>query len=242
MPRPLEDVREQLLRAGISPRYARRYVREMREHLTDLTERELASGLGAEEAGERAMAILGGDAVLTKTVIDRGAPRSFAARAPWATLAVLPVMLLMAVIVANAFLTMHLLHAVRGSRPLQVPESYRELFSIMSFVVSYLVAALLAVGCLAVALRQRLASGWLWVGLIVLSVVSGILGFHQHVIAPEGGPHGVTQYSVAAIVYLHGRASLAATVGVALVHAGVLFAMAATAYRALRTRLIPGQA
>jgi hypothetical protein len=242
MPRPLEDFREQLLRAGISPGYAKRYVRELREHLADLTDRELASGLDAEEAGERAMAILGRDAVLARAVIDQGAPRSFAARAPWAVLVALPVMLLMAVIVANAFWTMHLLRPVDGMGPAQMVEAYRGLLSVMSFVVSYLVAGLLAVGCLAVALRQRLDSGWLWVGLILISMLSGILGFHQHVIAPQGGRQGGAMYSVAAIVYLHGRASLAATFGVALLHAGMLLAIAATAYRVLRTHPIPGQA
>ncbi|HEX4051801.1 MAG TPA: hypothetical protein VHY19_13070 [Steroidobacteraceae bacterium] len=241
MLRPLEDVREQLLRAGISPRYANRYVRELGEHLADLTDQALASGLDADAAGERARAMLGGDALMARAVIDNGAPRSFAARAPWVVLVALPALLLMAAILANVFWTMHLLRPVHGLTPAQILDGYRGLLSVMSFVVSYLVAALLAVGCLAVALRQRLASGWLWVGLILISLLSGILGFHRHVTAPYGGRPGGPMYSVAAIVYLHGRASLAATLGVALLHAGVLFAMAATAYRVLRTHLIPGQ-
>ncbi len=239
MPRPLEQVREQLLRAGVSPRYANRYVRELREHLADLTEQELACGRGAEEAAERAREILGHDALLTRTAIDNRAPSSLAARAPWAMLVALPVMLLIAVIVANAFWTMHLLLPGHEARFAQRTEDYRGLLSIVSFVVSYLLAALLAVGCVAVALRQRLASGWLWVGLLLISTVSGFFGFHQHVIAPDGGHGGGMMYSVAAIVYLHGRASMAATLGVALLHAGVLFAMAAMAYRILRTHPIP---
>lgn len=234
MSRPLEDVREQLLRAGISPRYANRYVRELREHLADLTDQGLASGLDSEKAGERALAVLGHDASLTQAVIDKGAPRSLAARVPWVVLVALPMMLLIAVIVANAFWTMHLLRPVHGVWSAQVLEDHRGLLSIVSFIVSYLIAALLAVGCLAVALRQRLASGWLWVGLLLISAFSGFFGFHEHVIAAEGGGQGVTMYSVAAIVYLHGHVSLAATLGVALLHAGVLFAMAAAAYRALR--------
>lgn len=42
MPLPFEAVRERLLRAGVTPRYANRYVTELREHLADLTERERA--------------------------------------------------------------------------------------------------------------------------------------------------------------------------------------------------------
>jgi hypothetical protein len=39
---PFETVREQLLRARVTPRYANRYVTELREHLADLIERERA--------------------------------------------------------------------------------------------------------------------------------------------------------------------------------------------------------
>jgi hypothetical protein len=39
MHQPFESVRELLLRAGIAPRHARRYVTELREHLADLATR-----------------------------------------------------------------------------------------------------------------------------------------------------------------------------------------------------------
>lgn len=61
----------------------------------------------------------------------------------------------------------------------------------------------------------------------------------MHVIPPQGGHKGGTIYSLAAVVYLHGRADLAATLGVWALHAAVLFAIAATAYYALRVRLMP---
>lgn len=119
MPLPFEAVREQPLRAGVAPRNATRYVTELREHLADLVDRERESGLDAEEAADRALALMGTDADLVRAMIAKGVPRS-----------------------------------------------------------------------------------------------------------------------LAAVVYLHGRANLAATAGSWALHAGVLFAIAATAYHALRVRLV----
>jgi hypothetical protein len=133
---------------------------------------------------------------------------------------------------------MHLLWPVRGLTPAEMPESYRALLALGSFVARYLVGLLLATGCIAVALRQRLASGWMWVGLSLIAVLTGIIGVYTHVIPPEGGHEGGAVYSLAALVYLHGRVDLAATLGAWGLHAAVLFGIAAIAYRALRVRLV----
>ena len=100
---------------------------------------------------------------------------------------------------------------------------------------------LLAAGCIAVAVRQRLASGWIWVGLGLIALLTGILGFHMHVVPPQGGHRGGAIYSLTGLVYLDGRPSLAATLGTWALHAAVLFAIAAAAYQALRVRLLPLQ-
>jgi hypothetical protein len=238
MPQPFETVREQLLRAGVAPRSARRYVTELREHLADLIERERATGLSVAQATSRALALMGTDADLARAMLDRGAPRSLATRAPWAMFAILPVALLAAVLGTAAFSMMHLLWPMRGLAPSQMPASYHALVELVSFLVTYLLGALLAAGCIAVAVRQRLASGWIWVGLGLIALLSGLLGFHVHVIPPQGGHRGGTIYSLAAIVYLHGRANLAATLGAWVLHAAVLFAIAATAYHTFRIRLL----
>src|SRR5271163_4327337 len=97
---PFENVREQLLRAGIAPRHVHRYVIELREHLADLTARERASGLDAKAAAERARAILGTDTQLAQEMIMRGAPRSFAARVPWAAFGIIPAVTIVLLIFA----------------------------------------------------------------------------------------------------------------------------------------------
>jgi hypothetical protein len=235
---PFETVREQLLRSGVRPRYANRYVTELREHLADLIEGARASGLSVEQATERALALIGADTALARAAIEKGAPRSLAARAPWAMFVILPLALWMAVLSADIISMMHLLWPVRGFTPSEMPEGYRMALAIGSFIARYLVGLLLAAGCIAVAVRQRLASGWIWVGLSLIALLTGIIGIYMHITPPDGDHKGAAVYSVAAVVYLHGRVSLAATLGAWALHAVVLFAIAATAYRALWGRLV----
>jgi hypothetical protein len=101
------------------------------------------------------------------------------------------------------------------------------------------VGPLLAAGCVAVALRQRLASRWMWVGLGLTAVLTGILGFHVHGIPAVAGHRAGTVFSVAGVVYRDGHVNPGETLGLAFLHAAILFAIAATAYRILRRRLVP---
>lgn len=218
----------------MTPRYTSRYITELREHLADLIERERASGLAAEQASERALVLMGTDTDLARATIERGAPRSLAARAPWATFVILPIVLWVAVLVADIASMIHLLWPVRGLALSDMPETYRALIALDGFITRYLVGLLLAAGCVAVAVRQRLTSGWFWVGLSLIALLTGIVGLHVHVIPPAGGHKGGTIYSVVALVYWHGRVSLAATLGAWALHAAVLFGLVGSAYRALR--------
>lgn len=237
--RPFENLREQLLGAGIPPRHARRYINELREHLADLETRERAAGLSAQEARDRAFALLGSEAQLAEAMI-RVAPRSLAARAPWSVLAVMPVLLLVLAIAVTGNLMMHLLMPVRGLAPSDMPAGYASLIAAVSFFASYLIGPLLAAGCIVAALRQRLASRWIWVGLALIAVISGFLGFHVHFapMANGGGEATFARASALGIVYQDGRPDLAATLGLALLRATLLFAIATLAYRALKARFI----
>ena len=69
MSKPFENVREQLLKAGIAAGHVNRYVVELREHLADLTSRERANGAG--DAAARARTIMGSDAQLVQAPEDR---------------------------------------------------------------------------------------------------------------------------------------------------------------------------
>jgi hypothetical protein len=236
-----DSLRERLLRAGIAPRRVRRYLAELREHLADLTERERASGLDARQAGERAVSLLGGDAELAQAMIAKGCGRSLAARAPWAVFVMSPLFLLVAALALNSILMFRLLWPMQGLTPDEMPGSYRALIDLAGLVTNYLLGAVLSVGCLVVALRQRLESGWVWLGLGLVAVLTGLFGFHVHEFPAVAGHKAEVSYSMANVVYWNDQVSLAASLGVSALRAVVLFSVAGVAYYLVRRRLIPGR-
>ena len=233
---PLENVRDQLLRAGIPPRFAGRYVVELREHLADLTERECKAGLDAAAASERARELLGTDTQLTQAMIDT-APRALAARAPWAVFALLPLVALVAVIAAIVAFMFRLLEPVQATWPGGVPNTYVGLISAASFVTSYLLGPAIAAVCIFISLRQRRSSPWVWIGVGLIAVVSNLVGFHMTVQPPSGGYPGGAVFSVIAAVWVDGHVSAAATWSLVAMRATVLFAIAAFAFHCLRSRI-----
>jgi hypothetical protein len=236
VPQSLESVREQLLRAGIAPREANRYVSELREHLVDLTERERRAGLDGNAAAERARDLLGSEAQLVQAMIDK-TPRSLAARAPWAVFTLLPVLVLLVAIAAIDLSMMRLLAPVQATWRGGAPGTYGGIAMAVSFATNYLLGALFVAGCVAIALRQRLSSPWLWVGVGMIAVLSGLLGFHINIFPLVGGHSLGTTFSTVPVVFVDGRVSAAATLSVVAARAAVLFIIAAIAFRFLRTRL-----
>ncbi len=236
MPRSLESVREQLLRAGIAPRHVNRYVVELREHLADLTERERKTGLDTRAASERASELLGSDAQLVQAMMAK-TPRSLAVRAPWAVFTLLPVIALLLAIAMIDIAMYHLLAPTPGAGPGAVANTFGGLIAAVSFATAYLLGPLLVAGCIALALRQRLSSSWVWIGLALIAVFSGLFGFYVHVLpAVNGNPQG-TAYGALPIVVVDGRVSGAATLSWVAARALVLFGVAALAFSSLRTRL-----
>jgi hypothetical protein len=234
---PFENLRERLLRAGIPPRHASRYVTELREHLSDLAAQERATGLDARQAEERARALVGSDTQLAQAMIDK-APRSLAARAPWSVFALMPVLLLICVIGITGVVMMRLLWPLQALAPADWPTGYAILIAAANFTATYLIGPLLVAGCIMAALRQRLASGWFWVGLALIALISGPFGFHMHVLPSAYGGQEGPHFSVLGVIYQNGRLDPAATLGVAALRTAILFAAGAFAYRAVQTRFV----
>lgn len=231
-----ENVRERLLRAGIPPRHVRRYVVELREHMTDLVARERATGLDAHEAEARARTILGTDTQLVQAMIERGAPRSLAAKAPWAVFGILPVTLLVVVIILLHSWSMAFFFPYRALSGAAVPENVRAIGMALTVLGSYVIGPALAAACIAIALRQRLSSRWVWAGLALIALASGPLGVHIQFLLPEGGMPGGIRGSAAPAVYAQGQVDVAATFAMMVARAVVLFALSALAYRMLKRR------
>jgi hypothetical protein len=227
------------LRAGVPPRCAGRYVIELREHLADLTERERKAGLNAQAASERARELLGTDAQLTRAMIDT-APHSLAARAPWAVFALLPLVTLLAIIAAIVASMFQLLNPVYATWPGGVPNTYVGIIAATSFVTSYLLGPAMAGACIFIALRQRLSSLWVWIGLVLIALASSLFGFHMHVFPPLGADPGGPVFSVIPAVYVDGHVSAAATLSLVAMRATVLFTIAAFTFPSLRRRIVAG--
>jgi hypothetical protein len=230
-------VREQLLRAGIAPRHVSRYVDELGEHLADLTERELRGGLDAKAAAERARELLGSDAQLVQAMIDK-TPRSLAARAPWAAFALLPMVALLVAIAAIDLSMMHVLTPAHAGWPGGIPNTYNGLITTVSFTTSYLLGPLFVAASVVLALRQRLASGWVWIGLGLIAVFSALFGFYMNILPAIGGRPSGAVFSAVPNVIVNGRFSGAATLSLVAERAAVLFAISAVAFGSLRSRFL----
>jgi hypothetical protein len=56
MVKPFNELRERLLRAGVAPRHVRRYLKELADHLADLTAEEERAGRSGADAESAALA------------------------------------------------------------------------------------------------------------------------------------------------------------------------------------------
>jgi len=84
MQRLFEELRERLLRSGVAPRHVRRYLAELKDHLTDLTTEEKLSGQGQKDAEAAALIRLGGSDELVRAMISRSELQAWSRRVPWA--------------------------------------------------------------------------------------------------------------------------------------------------------------
>ena len=96
MPKPFDELREQLLRAGVAPRHVRRYLTELTDHLADLRREEMHSARNAGDAEVEAFARLGNMDDLAKAMIEQRQFQSWCARAPWAMFSLAPTLALAA--------------------------------------------------------------------------------------------------------------------------------------------------
>jgi hypothetical protein len=227
-----ESLRVRLLKSGISPRQVRRYVGELRDHLSDLTTRERAAGFDLAEADARARVILGTEENLYRAAIERGTPRSVAAKVPWVVFGLLPLAALLCVFVMLANGTFVLLAPYRELALADIPRGVRDLATALTVLSGYLLAPALAAACIVIALRQRLASLWVWIGLALIALVAAPLGIQIEFDAP-GGIHG----SAAWAIHHRGEIDKAATLALIGVRAAVFFGLSAIAYRLFQTYL-----
>jgi hypothetical protein len=176
-----DDLREQLLRAGIAPRHVRRYLAELRHHYDDLVAEERAHGITGPAAKEAAIARLGSTGELAAALLAKPQLRSVTARHPWLSFAILPPL---GVIVGFALVVIATqLVAIRGGAyiPRQgfvAPAPTWLVWTLQStiFALNFLVVPLLGALLAWAAQRQRMKLLWpvLGMGLLLLLHVHGI--------------------------------------------------------------------
>lgn len=96
MSQPFSELRERLLRAGVAPRHVRRYLRELSDHLADLTAEEERAGRNLADARAAALARLGTIDDLALAMIEQPQFQSWSARVPWLVFTLAPLVFLAA--------------------------------------------------------------------------------------------------------------------------------------------------
>ena len=195
MQESFSELRERLLHAGVAPRHVRRYVKELREHLADLTAEEAHAGSTRAESEMRAVARLGSVDDLAKAMIDQRQFRSWCTRAPWAVFSVAPVLWLAAAYVVALFIlsTGWKLFLPTAATPfVRIPgpvygleNMYFQAGRIIFFGAPIVIGW--AIGL--VAARQRTKSTWplIGIGLVALLSSSAQVQAYRPALASRGG-------------------------------------------------------
>ena len=179
-----DAVAETLLKGGIAPRHVRRYVRELEEHLDDLTAQQRAAGYDREDAASRARARLGDDSELAQAMLDQPGMRSWPARMLWLVFLLLPPVLT-AVIGLALYAAVYFIGygAAKINALLPLPETGLENFSTAAMAaVQALAAPAMAALLVLLAQRQRLKPVWPLLGIALLLLLTPLFSAHF-------GPH-----------------------------------------------------
>jgi hypothetical protein len=181
---PFEAVAETLLKGGVAPRHVRRYVRELGDHLGDLTERQREAGYDGDDAAIRARASLGDDSELAQAMLNQPGFRSWPARLPWLMFVALP-----PVLTAGAGLALYAgvyfvgNNAAKINAMLPVPQDWLTGFSMAAMTaINVLAVPVVAVTLTWLAERQRLKLSWPLLGIALLLLMTPMFTyrFGQH--------------------------------------------------------------
>lgn len=172
-----DELGERLLRAGIAPRHVRRYLKELSDHLADLTAEEELAGRGRGHAESAALARLGSVDELAGAMIQQPRFRSWCARAPWAIFTVAPLLFLAAAYFFACFYLWCGWHVFLPAADTPFGASAGSMYSFANIYFQagkfyYFVAPLLVGwGIMLAAARQRLRARW---PLLAAALIAGM--------------------------------------------------------------------
>ena len=214
----LHELRERLLRAGVAPRHVRRYLRELSDHLADLTAEEERAGRSCADAEAAALARLGGMDELAKAMTEHREFHSWSVRAPWAMFGCAPLLFLAGAYFVACFILWsgwkiflpgsHTPFGVRVGGPVYGIENiYFQTGRMIYFGAPILVGW----GMSFTAARQRVKAVWLAIGLVLVAWMGGTA--RVHAIRPTA--HGAGQVSMS--FFTLGRSAEQSVIGFLLV-------------------------
>jgi hypothetical protein len=197
MAKPLNELRERLLLAGVAPRHVRRYLTELADHLADLRVEEERAGRRRVDAESAALARLGKMDDLAEAMIEQRQFQSWSARVPWATLGLAPLLFL----AAAYFLACLYLwcgwkiflpgaNTPFGSRSTGPIYELANLYFQVGKLYYFAAPILVGWGVGLVAVRQRLKAVWPAVGLALIAWMGGTAQIHaSRTAVPRGLGH-----------------------------------------------------
>jgi hypothetical protein len=192
MATPLHELRERLLRAGVAPRHVRRYLRELSEHLADLTAEEAAAGRDRADAETAALARLGGVDQLAEAMTRRSEFRSWACRAPWLTFGAAPLAVLGGAYFVACFCLWlgWRLFMPAAETPFGYvisPHAVANLYFLADKSWYFGAPILVGLGIAAIAIRQRLKILWPAIGLALITFMAATAQIHANRLSVAGG-------------------------------------------------------
>jgi hypothetical protein len=161
---------ERLLRAGISPRHVRRYVRELRDHYDDAIQEELGKGAGRAAAEESAAKRLGEADHLVESALARPELLSWSRRWPWAVYIVAPLLFYPAAFVA----TILVMVGLTPDGELPYPASLLEVLKAIRLLGLYVVPVITASAFAMLARRRGVSRGWAWTSIALITFVGAL--------------------------------------------------------------------
>jgi len=230
MTKPFSELRERLLRAGIAPRYVRRCLGELADHLDDLRAEEERAGRSAADAESAALIRLGRIDDLCTAMIEQRRLQSWCARAPWAMFGMAPLFLLAA---AYAVACLILWSGWRiflpgAPTPFVRIDGFATVYFGIGRSIYYGAPILIGWGIGLVAVRQRLEAIWPTLGLVLVALIGATAQVHA---SRPAGPGATGRVSMDLAL---GLTSQDASHG--LLHALVILGITGLPYVAWRLR------
>jgi hypothetical protein len=192
MAKPFSELREGLLRAGVTPRHVRRYLTELADHLNDLKAEEERAGHSPAAAESAACILLGGTDELAKAMIEQRQFQLWCVRAPLAMFGVAPVLLLAgAYLIACLILWSWWKIFLPG---IEAPFAHLNRLAIFYLGVGWLLyfgaPIFVGWGIGFIAVRQRLKTVWPFVGLILITLIGCVAQVRvRRPVVPGGAGH-----------------------------------------------------